>query len=266
MKWKPWFFLATFPMFAQSAGPNGVYGGYVGSSRWFDSMRQSAANMAMLQSLGGASARQPVPPDYSEVSGIFTFVQGNPFPKNRLPDLRILCANQTADPVERSPFITQSEGEPPSFYTVLRRGQTYQFSWMYYFGGKEVFATLTVPSNDGKQLRMVVSVDRKGAGRIQFAGNPPTNDASDPLTPASGSQAGADAPSQVGPDLWALQGLPNPPTTPDEEQVIAMIHTAKSPGTKAAAHQRLAEYWETKGEPAKAKRERARAQYWTSVR
>jgi hypothetical protein len=296
MKRTLWFLLAAFPMFAQSSGSNGVYGGYVGSSRWFDSMRQSAANMALLQSLGGASGRQPVPPDYSEVAGIFTFVQGNPFPKNRLPDLRILCADQTADRAERSPFITQSEGEPPSFYTVLKRGQTYRFSWMYYFGSKEVFATLTVPSNASKQLRLVVSVDPKGAGQTQLAGNPSANEVSHPPAPTSGGQpapqpprtnadglgdlmrsfppgapgtgpqAGAEASSQRGPDLWALSGLPKPPTTPEEEQVWAMIHTAKSPGTKAAAHQRLAEYWEAKGEQAKAGRERARAQYWANLR
>lgn len=167
MKKTLWLVLAIYPMFGQSSGSNGVYGGYVGSSRWFDSMRQSAANMALLRSLGGSGGRPAVPAGYTEVAGIFTFPQKNPFPKGRLPDLRIVCADQRADSVSRGPFIVQTADGQPSFYTILKRGQTYHFYWMYYFGGKEVFGTWTLPANGSQQSRLVVSVDPKGAGRIQ---------------------------------------------------------------------------------------------------
>jgi len=164
---KLWIVLAVYPIFGQSSGSNGVYGGYVGSSRWFDSVRQSAANMALLRSLGGSGGRQAVPAGYAEIAGMVTFTQKNPFPKGRLPDLRIVCADQRADSVSRGPFIAQTAEGPPSFYTILKRGQTYHFYWMYSFGSKELFGTWTVPANARQQLRLVVSVDPKGAGRIQ---------------------------------------------------------------------------------------------------
>ncbi|MBZ5727045.1 MAG: hypothetical protein LAP87_18860 [Acidobacteriia bacterium] len=166
MKQKLWILLAVYPLFAQSSGSNGVYGGYVGSSRWFDSMRQSAANIALLKSLGGPGGRNPWPAGYAEAVGIVTFPRGNPFPKGRLPDLRIVCANPGEDSVPRAPFLAQTGEGPASFYTVLKRGRTYHFYWMYYFGGKERFATWTVPTNGSPQLRLVVSVGPKGAGEI----------------------------------------------------------------------------------------------------
>jgi hypothetical protein len=171
MKWKCSFglamVLAVYTAFAQTSGSNGVYGGYVGSSRWFELMRQSAANSAMLRSLGGSGSRTMVPPDYVEVAGVFAFVRGNPFPKGRFPDLRIRCANPSADSVERGPFISQAEGGPPAFYTVLKRGQTYDFYWMYTFGGKEQFASFSMPADAVKQMQITITVDPKGKGRIQ---------------------------------------------------------------------------------------------------
>jgi|GEM_PF-4892516 len=118
---------------AGQSSSNGVYGGYVASSAWFHTMRQSAENMAMLRQLGGGTPMQPVPPDYVEVAGEFQFPQGNPFPGKRLPDLRIQCSPLSADSVERAPHITQN-GNEATFYTVLRKGYAYTFQWMYYFG------------------------------------------------------------------------------------------------------------------------------------
>jgi hypothetical protein len=149
---------------AQRSGSNGVYGGYVGSSAWFSSMRQSAQNMAMLRQLGGGNAHQPVPADYIEIAGQFVFPQGNPFPKGRLPDLRIQCDAPCPDAVERSPHIFQA-GNGATFYSVLKQGHTYTFSWMYYMGGKEAFTTYKVPSGSPKQVQASIAIDAKGHGR-----------------------------------------------------------------------------------------------------
>ena len=168
MKYISVILIAMASLHAQSSATNGVYGGYVGSSRWFDMMRQSAANTAMLRSLGSARSggRAEVPPDYTEVAGEFSFVRGNPFPGGRLPDLRIVCNNQSADAVERAPFITTSGNGGPSFYTVLKRGQRYDFYWRYYFGGKEQFASFQAPADSPGQIRISILVDPKGQGRI----------------------------------------------------------------------------------------------------
>jgi hypothetical protein len=162
----------------QQSSSNGVYGGYVASSAWFHSMRQSAENMAMLRQLGGGTPMQPVPPDYVEVAGEFQFPQGNPFPKGRLPDLRIKCDQPSADPVERAPHITQN-GSESAFYTVLRRGYSYTFQWMYYFGGKETFGSWHVPANNPGQTRLTIAVDPKGQGRIAPAQAAPATRARD---------------------------------------------------------------------------------------
>jgi len=153
---------------AQS-GSNGVYGGYVGSSAWFASMRTSAQNQAMLRQLGGSPSgdRVPVPPDYVEVAGQFTFPAGNPFPGGRVADLRIKCGNQAVDNVTRSPFL--SKGDTPTYYTVLKKGQLYHFYWMAYFGGLQEFAAFQVPADASAQLPLVIAIDRKGMGTVQAA-------------------------------------------------------------------------------------------------
>ena len=148
---------------AAQSGSNGVYGGYVGSSRWFSSMRQSAQNMAMRQQLGGGTRTQPVPPDYVEVAGEFTFPQGNPFPNGRLPDLRIKCDQPGADSVERAPSILRDDRQVV-FYTVLRKGYSYSFQWMYYFGSKETFAAWSVPGDSPMQVTHIFPIDGKGHG------------------------------------------------------------------------------------------------------
>ena len=44
--------LVVPPALPQSS-TNGVYGGYVGSDRWFDDMRRYAANQAAMQNVAG---------------------------------------------------------------------------------------------------------------------------------------------------------------------------------------------------------------------
>lgn len=145
---------------AGQSATNGIYGGYVGSDRWFSMMRQSAANQAMLQALAGTRDPRRVPPDYVEFAGLIVFPGGNPFPKGRLPDLRIEARDKSADPVERAPFVDDSGG----FYTVFKKGQTYDVSWMYYFGGRETFASIYVKPEGSPQRGLAIEYTPKGSG------------------------------------------------------------------------------------------------------
>lgn len=132
--------LSVFPAAAQSS-TNGVYGGYVGSDRWFADMRRTPA-----------SPSSSVPPDYVEASGLIVFPEGNPFPRKRLPDVRIQARDQIADPVDRAPYVY----DPGNFfYTVLKKGLQYDISWMYYFGDRERFATVYVEPSGPAQRSYV---------------------------------------------------------------------------------------------------------------
>ncbi|MBF0548207.1 MAG: hypothetical protein HQM08_27470 [Candidatus Riflebacteria bacterium] len=134
---------------AYDSPSNGVYGGYVGSDQWFNSMRQSAANQAMIQSLHGKGGGNKLPADYIEFAGQISFPQGNPFPKGKIPDLRIVCRDKNADAIERAPHVDKDG----NFYTPLKKGQTYDLYWMYYFGSKEKFATLNVQAKGPNQRK-----------------------------------------------------------------------------------------------------------------
>src|SRR2546430_14791613 len=112
----------------------------VGSEHWFQAMRQTAANLAMMKSLTGTRDYRKLPADYVEFAGRIAFPNGNPFPKGRLPDLRIVCRDLAADGVNRAPLV----GEDGGFYTVFKRGETYDLYWMYYFGSREKFAAITI--------------------------------------------------------------------------------------------------------------------------
>lgn len=232
-------------LFGQSAS-NGIGGGYVGSSRWFTEMRASAANQALLQALAGPGrASQAVPPGYVEFAGLLAFPQGNPFPGGRLPDLRIRCADPRVDPVERAPFLDRTGG----FYTVLKRGQTYVFSWMYYFGSKQAFLTLQVPPEAPSPWRKALVV--------------PT--AAPRQTPAAAAAAAAARPalSLAEASRFDLSGFPPQPTTFEEQQVQAAIRTATTAPLKAFAHRKLAAYYAHRGDPARAREEAAKADFWS---
>lgn len=137
---------------AAESASNGIYGGYAGSDRWFSAMRQSAANRAMLESIAGTRSHKKLPSDYVEFAGQILFPDGNPFPEGRLPDLCIEAGDKTADPVERAPYV-ESDG---SFYTVFRKGVTYELSWMYYFGGREKFAVIDVRPDGPPARRLAI--------------------------------------------------------------------------------------------------------------
>ena len=72
-------------------------------------------------------------------------------------------------------------------------------------------------------------------------------------------------PSYQDPTKYALQGFPKPPAgTPQEQQIWGLIHAGPNmtSAQKAAAHQALADYWQSKGQADKAARELTRVQYW----
>lgn len=163
---------------AQSS-TNGVYGGYVGSDRWFADMRRTPS-----------SSTPALPADYVEAMGLILFPEGNPFPRGRLPDLRILARDRGADPVDRAPYVYDPGNY---FYTVLRKGLEYDVSWMYYFGDRERFATIYVdPSGPAQRLYLIEY--RTDAATISA----PSSTRIQPVTPGSTVQAQLPAASGSG--------------------------------------------------------------------
>lgn len=131
---------------------NGVYGGYVGSTSWFSAMRRSAENRAMISSLAGRRGHEGLPAGYVEFAGQIVFPDGNPFPDRRLPDLRIVPRDRNADPVERAPRLDRDG----AFYTIFRKGETYDLYWMYYFGSRERFATIHVRVEGPRERKLAI--------------------------------------------------------------------------------------------------------------
>ncbi len=67
-------------------------------------------------------------------------------------------------------------------------------------------------------------------------------------------------------DRYDLSGFPKHPTNFEEQQVLEDIKSATTPELKAGAHERLARYYEKKGDSRRAESESARAQYWRNPR
>ena len=240
------FLIATFAAVASAQY------GHVGSDAWFAQMRKSAANQAMLKSLMRKRGTQQLSSDYVEFAGRIVFPEGNPFPKQRVPDLRIKCRDQAADDLERAPFIDEEGG----FYTVFKKGQTYDLYWMYYFGSHEKFASITIRF-DGPAQRKFIFEYRTPSNNDQPERHRPTpvqnspREISPPLT---------SPPAKV--DEFDLSGFPQQPTNFEEQQVMEDIRSATSPALKADAHERLARYYEKRGDTQRAKSEYAKAAYW----
>lgn len=242
-----------------TSSTNGVYGGYIGSSTWFADEEQSGANQAMMQDVAGTADYQRLPAGYVEFAGLVTFPHGNPFPGGELPDLRIRCRNQQADPVERAPFL----GKNGSFYTIFQKGQTYDLYWMYYFGAREKFATIYIaPRGSSRRARVFTyspartSDSTKGNAQSQPA---PQRHQSPPHTPKAPPDA----------NTFDLSGFPKQPTTFEEQQILDNIQSATTPAFtpafKADAHQALAAYYQAQGDARRAKAEYAKAAYWRAV-
>jgi hypothetical protein len=157
-------FLGVFPALGSPA--NDLRPEDVGSSQWFDAMRKSDNNLAMLKALAGSNSQAVVPPDCVEVSGVFTFIRGNPFPKGSIPALRIVSTDDRMDNVPRSPFVYQSNGEAPYFYSVLKRDLLYEFYWLGERSVEGHCSSWKVPADAPKQLRLAFSVGPQGGCKI----------------------------------------------------------------------------------------------------
>jgi hypothetical protein len=141
--------------------------GEVGSTDWFKAMRIADNNLAMLKALPGSNGQAVVPADCVEISAVLNFPGGNY--KERLPHLRIVSSDDRVDNVPRSPYIYQNPGQPPHFYTVLKRDLTYEFYWLD--GVREDrIGTWKVPPGAANQLRLVFAIDARGSGKIALAG------------------------------------------------------------------------------------------------
>ena len=148
---------------AEKTGPNDV-----GSIEWFKSMRAADSNLAMLKALPGSNGQAIVPRDCVEISAILNFSTA-PSHDARLPHLRIVSTDDRVDNVPRSPYIYQTPGQPPHFYTVLKRDLTYEFYWLD--GMREDrLGTWKVPPGASNQLRLVFAIDARGGGKIALAG------------------------------------------------------------------------------------------------
>jgi len=255
--------LAIFLLFSVTFGvskaigqssTNGIYGGYVGSDKWFEGMRKSAANQAMMQSVAKTRDFRKLPADYVEFAGRIVFPEGNPFPKKRLPDLRIKSRDTKADDVERAPFV-DDEG---SFYTVFKKGQTYDLYWMYYFGSRDKFASIYIKPDGPTQRKLAIEYRPKGStGR--------ESDSREDKRSISRPALREDSIPPANVDQFDLSAFPRPPTNFQEQQVMEAINSATTPELKADAHERLAGYYEKKGDTQRAKSEKAKAEYWRKM-
>ncbi|MBI3910317.1 MAG: hypothetical protein HY320_05215 [Armatimonadetes bacterium] len=234
---------------------NGIYGGYVGSDKWFAEMRNTAANQALMRSLTGRRDTRRLPADYVEFAGQIVFPEGNPFPKKRLPDLRIKCRNEKADSVERAPFVDKDGG----FYTAFKRGQSYDLYWMYYFGSREKFGSIVIPAKGPARRRGVFEYRVKGVVHRED----PRPAGEDKAPGGTTTAKPAEIPANV--DVFDLSGFPPQPTDFEEQLVLDAIQSATTPALKAEAHEKLARYYEKKGDTERARSERAKAEYWSTV-
>ncbi len=208
---------------ARADGRAGVDAGYAGSEVWFDTMRKLPANEALVLALAKTNFVAGVPFDCVEVAGTITFPDGNPFPDQRLPELNISCRDQGADAAVRVPRLDDAG----HFYTVFRRGQTYEFYWKR---GKdrEKFCTLQVSADAQQRQKLAVPY-------------PPTKAAS-PGNPV-------DAPSEVPRDRasifreYDLSGFPPNPSSAETKKIAEAIKFARSNSARAEAHEMLARYY-----------------------
>jgi hypothetical protein len=142
------------------------YSGDLGTAKWFDMMRQAGQNSAMLRALAGSNGQSVVPPDCVEISGVIISDRGDAY-KGKVPNVRIVSADDRVDNVPRSPFIFQGSGpEPPNFYTVLKRDLNYDFYWQDDKGRDERFAVWKAPADGAKQIRLIFALDAGGKCKI----------------------------------------------------------------------------------------------------
>lgn len=174
---------ATRVMAGSGSATNGVYGGYVGSDRWF----RTYGTAPGARSSGGSGVRQPFDSSrFTEVAVTVRFPDGNPFPGGNLPDLRVL--GPKGDIGART-WPTSKTAASATFTLVLEKGSKYRLQWGATLGGSEDFALLTVLSD--ARTRRSVSIDYRAPRRST------PRRGSDPSPPRD--QAPSDGPDVLGP-------------------------------------------------------------------
>ena len=148
MKIRP---LLAVLLLLQAASPAFADNGAVGSESWIIQARRSPAAGALLRSLANTGNFRRLPPQYIEFAGQILFPSGNPFPAGTSPTLRIHCLNQAADSIERTCSLDEKGG----FYSILKKGQTYELSWAKDSGANARFAMVAVPWKSFFRLKRV---------------------------------------------------------------------------------------------------------------
>lgn len=240
---------------------NGIEGGYVGSDQWFVMMRKSAENWALYKALSGSADYRKLPGDYIELAGMILFPGGNPFPDKRIPDLRIRCRNLLADTVERAPRLDKQGG----FYTVLKKGQIYDFYWLSNSGTREIFKSVTVNRDGMKQRKATFEYNlRKLAPVGTFPSpNPSPAPAKIQMQPENAATP-EDLPLSEN-DQFDLSEFPAQPENFDAQLIDDAMRAAQTPLMKAFAHQMLGDYYFKRGDSAKAEAEYLKAKYWRTL-
>ncbi|MDB6111725.1 MAG: hypothetical protein JWR69_3475, partial [Pedosphaera sp.] len=211
-----------------------VTGTYAGSDVWFAGMRKTPTSQAMLRALTGTNIVMDLPPDYVEVAGTITFPDGNPFPDQQLPELKIVCRDQNSDSVVRSPRLDESG----HFYTVLKKGKAYEFYWKKP-SSKERFCTLELRPDAQPRQKLTVPYrppGQAGAGRTDDTKPLPRN-------------------FSVVSKEYDLAGFPAQPTSEETVKIAEAIKTATGTSARANAHELLANYYKDKGDGIRARSE-----------
>ena len=198
-------------------------GSYAGSDVWFDTMRKLPSSEALLLALAKTNFIIGLPYDCVEVAGTISFPDGNPFSGEGCPELNICCRDRNVDGAIRVPRLDDAG----HFYTVFKRGQTYEFYWKR-GNDQERFCTLQV-SPDAQQ-RQKLSVPCP-AVRSAAPVNPVDTPSELPRDRASISRE------------YDLSGFPRNPTSDETKKIAEAIKFGRSNTARAAAHEMLARYY-----------------------
>jgi hypothetical protein len=123
------------------------------------------------------------------------------------------------------------------FYTVLKKGQTYEFYWNRH-GSRERFCTLQLKPD--AQSRQKITVDYRPSQSGAIAAMPKT------VWRENSSLM----------HEYDLAGFPANPNTPETQKIADAIRSARTTGERASAHEMLAHYYRyTKLDSARAEAE-----------
>ncbi len=154
-----------------ASASNGIYGGYVASSAWFDEMRKGAFSTSSNASWREANDKGLASGELSEVMLEVNFPGGNPFPRGRLPQLNIIGPD--GKDIGAWPYAKSGTQSSAVFYLILKKGLKYRLQWFYPFGQKEFFGDMNIPTNsDSRQTYKInytggsASSDKKGGSSV----------------------------------------------------------------------------------------------------